>query len=233
MLRVNRLEAGYGRQQVLHGISLQVPEGKVVALLGGNGSGKTTTLKTIAGLLPVWRGTVELQGKPIQGQPAHHTVRRGLVLVPQGRELFSEMTVQENLELGGVPLADRHAVRQNMQEIMAHFPRLSERTKQRAGSLSGGEQQMLAIGRALMSRPACLMMDEPSAGLAPLLVVEISRIIRSLSRAGRTILLVEQNVGMAMRLADFVYIIRNGQIVFEGDAADLDDSDKIFGAYIG
>ncbi len=234
MLEVKGLEAGYGSLKVLRGLSFTVPKGEVVALLGGNGAGKTTTMKSIMGLVPASGGTVTLNGSQIQRESSHRIVRRGMALVPQGRELFPEMSVTENLELGalshGVDTAD---LATRMADIFQRFPRLRERATQRAATLSGGEQQMLATGRALMSRPSVLLMDEPTTGLAPIIVQELTRIVRELHTGGQTILLVEQNVRMALQVASRVYVIRGGTIVMESDAKSLSTEDQVFRAYLG
>jgi len=234
MLKIRKLEAGYGALRVLRGVSLAVPQGKVVALLGGNGAGKTTTMKTVVGVVRATGGEIELDGERIDRLPSHAIFARGIALVPQGRELFPDMTVAENLELGalargsaGGKLADL------LEDVFDKFPRLRERTAQRAGSLSGGEQQMLATGRALMSRPTVLLLDEPTNGLAPLIVQELARTLKRLNEAGQTILLVEQNVRVALSIADYVYVIRTGEIVLESDAGKIDDADEMFSAYLG
>ena len=234
MLEIRKLEAGYGALRVLRGVSLAVPQGKVVALLGGNGAGKTTTMKTVVGVVRATGGEIELDGERIDRLPSHAIFARGIALVPQGRELFPDMTVAENLELGalargpaGGKLADL------FEDVFDKFPRLRERTAQRAGSLSGGEQQMLATGRALMSRPTVLLLDEPTNGLAPLIVQELARTLKRLNEAGQTILLVEQNVRVALSIADYVYVIRTGEIVLESDARKIDDADEMFSAYLG
>jgi len=234
MLEIRKLEAGYGALRVLRGVSLAVPQGKVVALLGGNGAGKTTTMKTVVGVVRATGGEIELDGERIDRLPSHAIFARGIALVPQGRELFPDMTVGENLELGalargsaGGKLADL------LEDVFDKFPRLRERTAQRAGSLSGGEQQMLATGRALMSRPTVLLLDEPTNGLAPLIVQELARTLKRLNEAGQTILLVEQNVRVALSIADYVYVIRTGEIVLESDARKIDDADEMFSAYLG
>ena len=234
MLEIRKLEAGYGALRVLRGVTLAVPQGKVVALLGGNGAGKTTTMKTVVGVVRATGGEIELDGERIDRLPSHAVFARGIALVPQGRELFPDMTVAENLELGalargsaGGKLADL------LEDVFDKFPRLRERTAQRAGSLSGGEQQMLATGRALMSRPTVLLLDEPTNGLAPLIVQELARTLRRLNEAGQTILLVEQNVRVALSIADYVYVIRTGEIVLESDARKIDDADEMFSAYLG
>jgi branched-chain amino acid transport system ATP-binding protein len=234
MLEIRRLESGYSALKVLRGVSLSVPKGKVVALLGGNGAGKSTTMKTIVGVLRATAGEIELDGERIERLSSHAIFARGLALVPQGRELFPEMTVSENLELGA--LASRTtgaALESAMAEVFDRFPRLRERAGQRAGSLSGGEQQMLATGRALMSKPRVLLLDEPTNGLAPIIVQELTRILDTLNASGQTILLVEQNVRVALAIADYVYVIRTGEIVMEAPAEKLSSSDEMFRAYLG
>ncbi len=234
MLEIRNLQAGYGSLQVLRGISLSVPRGKVVALLGGNGAGKTTTMKTIVGVVRSSAGSIELDGTPIERLASHAIFARGIALVPQGRELFGEMTVEENLELGALSVPGRRgSSRARLAEVFDLFPRLRERVAQRAGSLSGGEQQMLATGRALMSQPSVLLLDEPTNGLAPIIVQELARALKRLNEAGQTILLVEQNVGMALSIADHVYVIRTGEIVLESEADKVDSADAMFGAYLG
>ncbi len=235
MLEVRGLEAGYGSLKVLRGVSFSVPTGKVVALLGGNGAGKTTTMMAITGVIRASAGSIVLDGRPLHDLPSHRILKQGLALVPQGRQLFPEMSVLENLELGAFSRDIRGAdLQRGLAEVFERFPRLRERAAQRAGSLSGGEQQMLATGRALMSRPSVLLLDEPTTGLAPIIVQELTRIIGALHQAGQTILLVEQNVRMALQVADYVYVMRGGVVVQEADAAALTDGgDEMFRAYLG
>ena len=234
MLEIRKLEAGYGALRVLRGVSLAVPQGKVVALLGGNGAGKTTTMKTVVGVVRATGGEIELDGERIDRLPSHAIFARGIALVPQGRELFPDMTVAENLELGALARGSAGGKLADLfEDVFDKFPRLRERTAQRAGSLSGGEQQMLATGRALMSRPTVLLLDEPTNGLAPLIVQELARTLKRLNEAGQTILLVEQNVRVALSIADYVYVIRTGEIVLESDARKIDDADEMFSAYLG
>ncbi len=232
MLSLSGVEAGYGQLRVLRGISLEVPKGRVVALLGGNGAGKTTTMRAIAGLTPVRGGEVRFDGRPIQGLPSHRIFAEGIALVPQGRELFPEMTVAENLELGALAAHTKRDAPRLVQEIFDRFPRLRERARQRAASLSGGEQQMLAMGRALMSQPSVLLLDEPTTGLAPIIVRELAGIITELNRAGQTILLVEQNVKMALVVAEDAYVIRQGEIVLHAPPAELRGTDELSRAYL-
>ena len=234
MLKIRKLEAGYGALRVLRGVSLAVPQGKVVALLGGNGAGKTTTMKTVVGVVRATSGEIELDGERIDRLPSHAVFARGIALVPQGRELFPDMTVAENLELGALARGSAGGKLADLfEDVFDKFPRLRERTAQRAGSLSGGEQQMLATGRALMSRPTVLLLDEPTNGLAPLIVQELARTLKRLNEAGQTILLVEQNVRVALSIADYVYVIRTGETVLESDARKIDDADEMFSAYLG
>lgn len=233
MLQLTDVVAGYGALRVLHGVSLHVPEGKVVVLLGSNGAGKSTTVNTIAGLRGLTSGTIEFNGAPIGRLPAHRIFRRGVALVPQGRELFPGLSVEQNLELGlraPKSAADMQAL---YQQVFNLFPRLLERRTQQAGTLSGGEQAMLATARAIMSCPSLLLLDEPTAGLAPLVVVELIRALKQLNRGGQTVLLIEQNVRAALGIADFVYVMRNGKIVAQGPAAQFADDDKIFQSYFG
>lgn len=233
MLELRNLEAGYGPIQVLRALNLTAPEGKVTALLGGNGAGKTTTMHAIAGILRPNGGEIRFRDRRISGLPAHRVFGEGIALVAQGRRLFPEMTVAENLEMGALAAPTRSRVRELMDENFERFPRLKERAKQRAASLSGGEQQMLATGRALMSRPSMLLLDEPSTGLAPIIVAELVRLIRGLNEAGLTILIVEQNVRMALKVADDVYVIRSGEVVLNKPASELQDDSALFDSYLG
>lgn len=219
MLEVDDLHAGYGRTRILHGVSLRVPERGLVALLGGNGTGKSTTLKAIAGLIEPDQGSIRLGGQRIDRVPAEDLPARGLSLVPQGKEIFAAMSVEENLLMGAFHRRrDRAGVAADREAVFARFPRLRERRRVPAGLLSGGERQMLSIGRSLMARPTTLLLDEPSAALAPKVVGEISDAILGLKESGLTLLLVEQNVGMALAIADYVYVIRGGRIAFEREA---------------
>jgi len=231
MLTVNGINVSYGSVQVLYDVSLDVAEGKITTLLGGNGVGKTTTLKTLSGILKPKTGTVEFQGMRIEGLPSSKIVRLGLSLVPQERELFTQMTVHENMELGACIRQDQGAIREDIERMYNYFPILKEYAQKMAGFLSGGEQQMLTIARGLMARPKLLMLDEPSAGLAPIIIGKIANIIRRLLEDGITILLVEQNIRMALKLSEHSYILRGGQIVFNGLTRDLKDGD-VFRRYI-
>jgi branched-chain amino acid transport system ATP-binding protein len=233
VLVIEDLRVTYGPTEVLRGVSLVVPAGEIVALLGGNGSGKTTTLNTVSGFLKPRAGTITFAGRRIDGLPTDRIVKAGVVQVPQGREVFAALTVQENLELGAIVRQEVAAVRADLERVYERFPRLRERRRQLAGTLSGGEQQMLAIARAVMARPRMMLMDEPSAGLAPTVVQEISRIIGELNRDGLPILLVEQNVGVALSLATAAHILRDGVIAVSGAARDLVDNPEVVRSYLG
>jgi len=232
LLVVNEIEAYYGRVCALHSVSLEVAEGSVVALLGANGAGKTTTLRVISGLLRPTRGTVEFDGRRIDGMSPDRLVRLGIVQVPEGRQIFADLTVHENLMLGGYARRDLGAARQKPR-VFDYFPRLRERLEQRGGTLSGGEQQMLAIGRALMARPRLLLLDEPSLGLAPMLVKEIFRVISEIRAAGTTVLLVEQNVHMALDIADRAYVLETGRVMLGDRSAALRQREEVRRAYLG
>jgi len=233
VLVIDGLRVWYGPTEVLRGVTLTVPERAIVALLGGNGSGKSTTLNTVSGFLRPTAGTITYDGRRIDGLATDAIVRAGIVQIPQGREVFSGLTIAENLELGAVTRRDPAGVRADLERLYARFTRLGERRRQRAGTLSGGEQQMLAIARALMARPRMLLMDEPSAGLAPVMVQEIARVIAELHRDGLTILLVEQNVGVALSLASVAHVIRDGVIAVTGAARDLVDNPDVVKSYLG
>lgn len=232
MLKIENLQVHYGGIQALRGISLEVPDGKIVTLIGANGAGKSTTLNTISGLLHSKTGSVTFLGENLAKVPAHKIVSKGLALVPEGRRIFLQMTVQENLEMGAYTQSGKTADA-DLEKVYAQFPRLKERYRQVAGTLSGGEQQMLAMGRALMSRPKLLMLDEPSMGLAPILVEQIFEIIRTLHKAGTTILLVEQNAQAALSIADRGYVLETGRIVTSGTGQELLASPEIKRAYLG
>jgi branched-chain amino acid transport system ATP-binding protein len=233
MLSVRGLDAGYGSLKVLRDLTLDVPAGRIVALLGGNGAGKTTTMHVLTGIIPNTRGDILFEGKRIDRMTSDQIFRQGIALVAQGRQLFPEMTVRENLEMGAISTRSHAETATAMAEMFALFPRLREREDQRAASLSGGEQQMLATGRALMSRPRLLLLDEPTTGLAPIIVKELTRVLRGLNANGLTILIVEQNVRMALKLADEVYIMRSGEIVMQAPSSNLQDSDEMFKSYLG
>jgi branched-chain amino acid transport system ATP-binding protein len=235
MLKLSDVVAGYGPLQVLRRVSLEVQQGEIVCLLGGNAAGKSTTLKTVLGLLRPSAGSVALEGERIDRLPTEDIVRRGIALVPESRRLFARMTVWENLAMGaysrrGAPPGE---IDQDLERVYALFPRLKERTGQHAGTMSGGEQQMLAIGRALMARPRLMLLDEPSMGLAPVLVEQVFDIIQAINRQGTTILVVEQNAAVALAIAHRGYVLQDGHIVMQGAAAELLDADDIRRAYLG
>lgn len=233
MLELNDLHVYYGAIHALKGVSLTVGDGELVSLIGANGAGKTTTLHTVSGLLMASSGSVLLDGQDLQKIPANTIIGLGLAHVPEGRHVFARMTVEENLRMGAYILRDQKKLSENMEKVYDHFPRLRERRRQLAGTLSGGEQQMLATGRALMTDPKILLMDEPSMGLSPLLVKEIFAIIEELHKSGITILLVEQNAKMALAVSDRAYVLETGAISMEGRASDLAADDRVRKAYLG
>ena len=233
MLRIADLNVYYGAIHALKGISLEVHQGEIVTLIGANGAGKSTTLRTISGLIAPKSGAVDFEGQGIAGLGAHDIVRRGISQVPEGRRIFADMTVLENLELGAFIRNDKDGIASDMEMVFTRFPRLKERISQQAGTLSGGEQQMLAMGRALMSRPRRLLLDEPSMGLAPLLIKEIFSIIVDINKAGTTVLLVEQNANMALSIANRAYVLETGRITLAGDARELAASEDVRKAYLG
>ena len=233
MLEIKDLEVYYGMIQAIKGISFQVNEGEVIALIGANGAGKTTILHTVTGLLSPKCGSVLFEGKDITKVPAHKIVSLGMAHVPEGRRVFAELTVYENLKMGAYTRKDKNEMEQTLESVYQRFPRLRERKNQLAGTLSGGEQQMLAMGRALMSHPKIILMDEPSMGLSPILVNQIFDIIEEVSKSGTTVLLVEQNAKKALAIADRSYVLETGKIVLEGDADQLMNDDSIKKAYLG
>jgi len=233
MLEVNDIHTYYGNIHALKGISLKVEEGEIVSLIGGNGAGKTTTLRSICGLLKPRQGNIILNGEEISDFPAHELVFKGVAMVPEGRGVFARLTVAENLDLGAFSRNDKAAIQEDMERIYGLFPRLKERHKQVAGTLSGGEQQMLATGRALMARPRLLLMDEPSMGLAPILVEGIFDTIKQINQEGTTILLVEQNATMALGVASRGYVLQTGEIVLSDTAANLQTNEMVQKAYLG
>ena len=233
MLEIKDMEVYYGMIQAIKGISFEVNEGEVIALIGANGAGKTTTLHTITGLLSPKKGSVIFEGKDITKVPAHKIVSLGIAHVPEGRRVFAELTVYENLKMGAYTRKDKDEIEKTLEMVYKRFPRLEERKNQLAGTLSGGEQQMLAMGRALMSHPKIIVMDEPSMGLSPILVNEIFDIIQEVSKGGTTVLLVEQNAKKALSIADRAYVLETGRIVLEGDAKVLMNDDSIKKAYLG
>src|SRR5256712_298701 len=232
MLEIRDLHVSYGEIPALKGVSLSVATGEIVALLGNNGAGKTTTLKTLSGLLAPRSGEILLEGESVRGMPPHLIVRKGLAHVPEGRRVFNRLTVRENLEMGAYTRSDA-AVSADLDRVLSLFPRLGERRAQVAGTLSGGEQQMLAIGRALMGSPRLLLLDEPSMGLAPVLVEQIFETVRSINRQGTTILLVEQNAALALDIAQRAYVLETGAVVLSGSAADLARNQDVRRAYLG
>jgi len=233
LLEVNDLYVSYGAIRALHGISFHVDEGEVVTLIGANGAGKSTTLRTISGLLPVDRGSIVYDGDDITGAEASSIVRKGVIQVPEGRRIFSPLTVRENLDMGAYTRHDPDEIQASLDYVFQLFPRMKERLEQTGGTLSGGEQQMLAVGRALMAKPKLLLMDEPSMGLAPILVEEIFEIIKEISQEGVTILLVEQNAHMALSVADRGYVLETGAIELEGSAKELAENASVQAAYLG
>ncbi|MSR92147.1 ABC transporter ATP-binding protein [Inconstantimicrobium porci] len=232
MLKIKNLNVYYGAIHALKSINIEIREGEIVTLIGSNGAGKTSTLKAISGIIPCKSGTIEFEGKDITNAQPHKLVYAGIGHVPEGRRIFSELTVMENLELGAYTRKDKD-VKSDFEKVFEKFPRLKERRKQDAGTLSGGEQQMLAIGRALMSRPKLLLLDEPSMGLAPIVVRQIFSTIKEINKSGTTILLVEQNANMALSIADRAYVIETGQIVNSGAAEDIKQNEDVKKAYLG
>ena len=233
MLKIDNIHVYYGAIHALKGVSLEVRKGEIVTLIGANGAGKSTTLRTVSGLLAPKSGAITFLGENIAGTPAHEIVKHGISQVPEGRRIFAEMSVQENLELGAFTRKDKDGVAKDFDLVYRRFPRLEERRKQQAGTLSGGEQQMLAMGRALMSRPQLLLLDEPSMGLAPLLIKEIFSIIEDINHEGTTVLLVEQNANMALSIAHRAYVMETGRITLQGAAKDLAASEDVRKAYLG
>ena len=233
MLKVENIQVYYGMIHAIKGVSFEVNEGEVIALIGANGAGKTTILHTITGLVAPKSGHVLFEGKDLTKIPAHKIVYLGMAHVPEGRRIFQQLTVLENLKLGAFSIKDKVQIEKNLNYVYMHFPRLAERKNQVAGTLSGGEQQMLAMGRALMSNPKIILMDEPSMGLSPLLVNEIFKIISEVSKDGTTVLLVEQNAKKALSIADRAYVLETGNIVMQGKASELLDNPRIRAAYLG
>ncbi|WP_409272631.1 ABC transporter ATP-binding protein [Neobacillus sp. SCS-31] len=233
MLKVDGINVYYGNIHALKDVSLEINEGEIVTLIGANGAGKSTLLKTISGLLKPKRGQINFKGENIAGKAAQTIVKHGISHVPEGRRVFANLTVEENLELGAYLRKDKAGIKADFEKVYDLFPRLLERKKQQAGTLSGGEQQMLAMGRALMARPRLLLLDEPSMGLAPLLVKTIFRIISEINETGTTILLVEQNAHMALSIANRAYVIETGRVVLSGTAAELNESEQVKMAYLG
>ena len=233
LLELKNVVACYGNIKALKGISLSVEEGKIVTLIGANGAGKSTTMKTIMGVMKPTEGEVLYEGKSINGQKPYQNVSHGLVLVPEGRQILQNMTVQENLEMGAYQRSDKTGIAEDMEKIFTRFPRLKERAGQYGGTLSGGEQQMLAIGRAMMARPKVMLLDEPSMGLAPLVVQQIFDVVKEINKGGTTVLLVEQNARKALAIADYAYVMETGKIVLQGPAAEVAANPSVMAAYLG
>lgn len=232
MLSLKNIVAGYGHITALKSINLEVPEGSVVSLIGANGAGKTTTMKTITGIIKPEEGDILFNGESIKGKAVYDIVKAGISLVPEGRQILQDMTVFENLEMGAYIRSDKE-IRDDIKKVFARFPILDERSYQLGGTLSGGQQQMLAIGRALMARPKLLLLDEPSMGLAPLVVADIFKTIREISEEGTTVLLVEQNVRQALKIADYAYVLETGKIVLHGTAKEIANNPRVMEAYLG
>ena len=233
MLKVTDLKVAYGGIQAVKGVSFEVHQGELVSLIGANGAGKTTTLKAVTGIQPVAAGDIEFMGKPIKGQGAWDLVKQGLVMVPEGRGTFTRMTIVENLQMGAFVRNDKPEIEADIEKVFGIFPRLKERAKQLAGTMSGGEQQMLAMGRALMARPKVLLMDEPSMGLSPIMVDKIFEVVADIHKQGTTILLVEQNASRALALADRGYVMESGEVTMDGDAKVLLADPRVRAAYLG
>ena len=233
LLKIEDLHTNYGAIHALKGISLEVNEGEIVCLIGSNGAGKTTLVNSIVGIVKSSSGQITFDGKDITHVPAHAMTKAGIGISPEGREVFPELTVEENLRIGAFIVKDQNQIKKSYERVYALFPRLKERTTQLAGTLSGGEQQMLAVGRALMSRPKLLLLDEPSLGLAPLVVQDIFSIIREINKQGVTVLLVEQNVNMALKIADLAYVLETGTITMSGTGAELLADQRVKEAYLG
>ncbi|MCR4626459.1 MAG: ABC transporter ATP-binding protein [Treponema sp.] len=233
MLNIKNLQVSYGGIKALNGIDLEVPEGKIVTLIGSNGAGKSTLLRTISGLVKATSGSINFNGKEILGMPINKICAERIALVPEGRHVFTDLTVQENLMIGAYLRNDKKEIEKDMEWVFQLFPILKQRSWQFAGTLSGGEQQMLAVGRALMSRPKVIMMDEPSLGLAPLIVQQIFEIIKEINKSGVTILLVEQNANMALKTADIAYVLETGNIVLKGSGEELLSNEAVKEAYLG
>lgn len=233
MLKINDLHVSYGGIKALRGINLEVPDGKIVTLIGANGAGKSTMLRSISGLVKPESGSIRLDNNELIGLPINKICSQGIALSPEGRHVFADLTVQENLQIGAYLRNDKEVIKNDMEWVYSLFPRLKERSWQYAGTLSGGEQQMLAVGRALMSRPKVLMLDEPSLGLAPLIVQQIFDIIREINKKGVTILLVEQNANMALKTADIAYVLETGEITLQGTGKELLENPAVREAYLG
>ncbi len=233
LLELKNVEAAYGNIKALKGINLSVPEGKIVTLIGANGAGKSTTMKTIMGIMKPIAGDVLFKGESIAGMKTHNIVKKGVVLVPEGRQILQNMSVRENLEMGTYQRKDPEGIKEDLSKVFERFPRLFERQNQFGGTLSGGEQQMLAIGRAVMAKPEVMLLDEPSMGLAPLVVQQIFDVIKDINKMGTTVLLVEQNARKALQIADYAYVMETGRIVMEGPAQEVANNPDVMAAYLG
>jgi len=233
MLKITNLHVNYGGIKALKGINIDIPEGKIITLIGGNGAGKSTTLRTSVGLVKPVSGTITYKDENITNKKTQDIAAKGIVLVPEGRRVFANLTLHENLVLGAYARKDKDGIERDREKVFSLFPRLKERLKQKAGTLSGGEQQMLAVGRALMTKPKLLMMDEPSLGLAPLIVKDIFNIIKDINKSGVTILLIEQNAKAALEIADYGYVMETGNIVMEGPGMELLNNENVKKAYLG
>lgn len=233
LLEMKNIAVNYGKINAIRNISVAVPEGKIVTIIGGNGAGKTTTLRAMSGMLPITAGEITFEGKRIDHLPAHKVVANGIAHVPEGRRIFPDMTVEENLRTGAFLRKDADAVEEDLEDVFTRFPRLRERRTQMAKTMSGGEQQMLAIGRALMSKPRLLLMDEPSMGLAPVIVEEIAQIVEEINTNGLSVVLVEQNAELALELADYAYVLETGNAAMEGPADELHGNEHVRAAYLG
>ncbi len=233
LLEMKGISVNYGKINAIRDISIQVPEGKIVTIIGGNGAGKTTTLRAMSGMEPITKGEITFEGKRIDGLPASKVVAHGIAHVPEGRRIFPQMTVEENLRTGAFLRRDKDGIENDLEDVFKRFERLRERRTQRAQTMSGGEQQMLAIGRALMSNPRLLLMDEPSMGLAPVIVEEIAVIIEEINQRGLSVVLVEQNAELALELADYAYVLETGNCAMEGPAHELHDNETVRAAYLG
>ncbi|WP_035919826.1 MULTISPECIES: ABC transporter ATP-binding protein [Leisingera] len=233
LLEMKNIAVNYGKINAIRNISVAVPEGKIVTIIGGNGAGKTTTLRAMSGMLPITEGEITFEGKRIDHLPAHKVVANGIAHVPEGRRIFPDMTVEENLRTGAFLRRNKDAIEDDLEDVFTRFPRLRERRTQMAKTMSGGEQQMLAIGRALMSKPRLLLMDEPSMGLAPVIVEEIARIVEEINANGLSVVLVEQNAELALELADYAYVLETGNAAMEGPADELHGNEHVRAAYLG
>jgi branched-chain amino acid transport system ATP-binding protein len=233
LLEIRQLEVAYGGIRAVRGMDLRVERGELVSLIGANGAGKSTTLRAICGLVPIAGGDILYEGKSIAGSPSYMLVRDGLVMVPEGRGIFGQLTIEENLAMGGYSRKDQDAVKKDTEHVFDLFPRLAERRRQSAGTLSGGEQQMLAMGRAMISRPRLLLLDEPSMGLAPLMVEKIFEVVKTIASEGVTILLIEQNAKLALETSSRGYVMESGRVILEGPSGELLDDPKVRAAYLG